>query len=95
MQSARGEDCLIRVPGYCSGIAESTVGCHYSLAGYFGRGLKAPGFMIAYGCFGCHCVVDFRINAPEFTRAEIKVMHLEGVLRTQAKLIDKGLMVIK
>jgi hypothetical protein len=83
-KDAKNKPCLIRLPG-CSGGGEDTALCHYSLSGYFGRGLKAPDEFGAYGCFQCHQHVDFRIPLPQgYTRDQVKLAFLEGILRTWA-----------
>jgi hypothetical protein len=86
-KEARGEDCQIRVPGFCNGNPETVVLCHYSLAGISGKGLKSPDDMAAWGCSACHDVVDFRCKGAEksYTRAEIRLMHAEGCFRTMAE----------
>lgn len=81
-QSARNQPCLIRLPG-CLHDAATTVLCHYSLAGYFGMGLKAPDALGAYGCANCHAIVDGRMARPAgYTRNDVRLAHAEGVMRT-------------
>jgi hypothetical protein len=86
-QSARGEDCLIRIPGYCNFNSETTVLCHKNGGG---AGMKSNDIHGAYGCSSCHDVIDGRIQT-EFTQDEIRVMFYEGIFRTQLILIDKEL----
>lgn len=90
-ESARGEDCLVRIPGVCNRNPETTVLAHYRLAGYCGTGIKPPDYMGAYACSACHDEIDERTNSG-YTRGNLKQFHLEGILRTQARLIEKGLM---
>ena len=79
---ARGQPCLIRLPG-CLHDAATTVLCHYSLPGYFGIGLKAPDQLGAFGCANCHAVVDGRMARPDgYTRNDVRLAHAEGVMRT-------------
>ena len=80
-QSARGMPCMIRVPGICNGNSDTTVLAHYRLSGYCGIGIKPPDEMAAWACSACHDAVDFRIKTP-FTRDELRLMHAEGVMRT-------------
>jgi len=86
---ARGKLCQIRVPGICDGNPETTVLAHYRLSGLSGMGIKAPDWAGAYSCARCHSMVDSGRSA-NFTRAELKQMHLEGVLRTLAMLEHDG-----
>ncbi len=83
---AKGQECMIRVPYYCSHNPETVVLCHSNLTGLSGMGMKAPDLCGAWGCSVCHDVVDFRIKAPEFSRLEIKLMHDEGIIRTLAEV---------
>lgn len=86
---AKGEACLIRVPGYCSFNPETTVGCHVRLAGVSGAGMKSPDCCIAFGCFECHQVVDGQ-RKSEFSYEERRLMLLEGMVRTQARMVELG-----
>lgn len=88
---AQGRDCLIRVPGYCNGNPETTVLAHARLIGISGMSLKVPDALGAHGCSDCHDVVDGR-RKTEFTPEQRRLMLLEGVLRTQAVLIELGLL---
>jgi hypothetical protein len=90
-ESARGQPCQIRVPSYCSGNPETVVACHYRLAGTCGVGMKPPDFLIAFGCAACHDCVDGRIRT-NYTRDELRLMHCEGVMRTQILLHKAGLL---
>lgn len=87
---ARNRPCQIRLPG-CDGGGETTVGCHYRLAGYCGTGIKPPSWMLAWGCNHCHSVVDGRdkiTHGP--SRDQIRLAHAEGVLRTLSALAELG-----
>ena len=88
---ARGEPCDIRVPGYCRGNPESVVCCHLRMPGISGYGLKAPDALAAHGCQPCHDVVDGR-TPTEFTHDQCRAMLIEGVMRTQYKLIKRGVL---
>ena len=91
-QSAKGENCALRIPGVCNGDCSTTVLCH---APYPGRGgMRDHDFFAAYGCSDCHDLID--------SRAASKIWHrindtpesawLRGIHETQMKLIAKGLM---
>ena len=86
---ARGRNCMIRVPDVCSFDPEQTVLTHYRLAGLCGTGIKPVDLIGAWGCDMCHSAVDGRIKTP-FTREELRLMHAEGVMRTQAELVRLG-----
>lgn len=85
---ARGKPCMIRIPQYCTGNPEETVACHVPLAGYHGTGIKMPPLFIAFGCAVCHDIVDGRRNARGYTAEDVRIAHLEGMIRTQAYILE-------
>ena len=91
-ESARGQECQIRLPG-CKSNPESVVWCHAngSAAGK-GIGMKSPDLLGAYGCSACHDVVDRRTPLPVGTfRDTVDLMFWEGHARSLRILIEKGL----
>lgn len=93
-RSARGEECLIQLPGADYHDPATTVLCHSNqLADGKGMGLKAPDTRAAYGCNYCHDVVDGRRPLPPGLTQEAMLQKFErGIARTQEKLKEKGLM---
>src|SRR5687768_11668022 len=92
-ESARNEDCQIRIPGVCNFNPETTVWCHGngSAAGK-GMWMKANDILGSYGCSSCHDVYDRRAPVPEgMTYMEVKLYFLEGLMRSLLILIKKGL----
>jgi len=84
-QAAKGQECQIRVPGYCERTTDTVVLCHYRLAGLSGAGLKPPDWLGAYGCATCHAIVDGRHKIkPPYDRDTLRLWHAEAVFRTQA-----------
>ena len=92
-QSAKGEECQIRIPGVCTHNPEQTVWCHANgLAAGKGVGLKAIDECGAYGCFACHNLYDRRIPAPRgMTRQDIESYFADGHFRSLVILKEKGL----
>jgi len=90
-ESARGEECEARIPGICNFNPETTVLAHMNGAG---MGMKASDHEAGYCCSDCHDAIDGR-TITVFTCDEITIMFYECIFRTQKKLIEKGLMVIK
>lgn len=85
-ESARGEDCALRIPGVCSFDSTTTVLCH---APYPGRhGSRKADFFAVYGCSKCHSHLDL----GECDSAAD--MWMPAIHETQAKLIEKGLMTV-
>lgn len=87
-RSARGRDCQIRIPGICNFNPETTVLAHYRLAGTCGMGMKPDDEQGAWACSACHDEVDRRTRQLDETEA--RLMHAEGVFRTQALLRKEG-----
>lgn len=81
-KQASGRDCTIRIPGACNHNPETSVLAHYRLAGTCGTGCKPDDMQAAIACSSCHDVIDGRVKT-DFSRDEIKLMHTEGILRTQ------------
>ena len=90
-QSARGQDCLVRVPGICNGNPETVVLAHINGGGV---GMKAHDIHGAYCCSDCHTFLDGGY-VKTVTREYRDLLHLEGVVRTQLKLIESGFIVVR
>lgn len=62
-QSARGEDCTLRLPG-CNHDPETTVLAHLRFFGWSGVAQKPHDFLAVYACSHCHDVIDGRTREP-------------------------------
>jgi hypothetical protein len=82
---ARDKPCMIRQPAVCNGNPETTVLCHLRMSGISGMGLKANDILAAWGCSACHSYVDTH-------GIDGRTALLEGMARTQARLIEMGLL---
>ena len=89
-QLAEGRECQVRIPMICNFDHNTTVLAHYSLNGISGRGIKSPDFLGAWCCSACHDYVDGRKQSANFNKTEIRLMHAEGVMRTQYELMKMG-----
>jgi len=87
-KSARGEPCMIRLEGCNAGPNNETV----ILAHLNGAGLalKAHDIHGAYSCYSCHDVLDGR-KPSSYEKEWLELIHLRGVIKTQEKMIEKGL----
>jgi hypothetical protein len=85
---AAGKPCMVRLPGICNGDTATTVLAHIRLAGITGGAQKAPDLLGAWACSACHNEVDRRTRKLELAYATL--CHLEGVMRTQYRLIKDG-----
>lgn len=94
-QSAKGEECQIRIPGVCNGNPETTVWAHAngSAAGK-GIGMKSPDILGAYACSFCHDAYDRRgTKLGGHPRQAIELMFWQGHARSVRILLDKGILV--
>ena len=89
-KSARGQDCQIRIPGFCNFDPATTVLCHLGGAG---AGMKSHDIHGAYGCYECHLIVDGQ-HMTYHSREQIKVWFFEAMVRTQLIELDMGLIEI-
>ncbi|MCK5236068.1 MAG: DUF1364 domain-containing protein [Deltaproteobacteria bacterium] len=90
-KSAKGEECQVRIPKVCNFNPETVVLAHLGGAG---MGMKANDIHGTYCCSACHDVIDGRVITG-YPSDSIRVMLLDGMVRTQLILIDKGLLVVK
>lgn len=90
-ESAKGEDCTVRLGGICNHNPETVVLAHLSGIRFgHGTGQKVNDIHGAYACSACHDAIDRRTH-KDLDTAWLKQAHLEGVIETQMKLIEKGL----
>lgn len=84
---AQGEECLLRVPGYCRYDKETTVACHSNrLRDGKGKGIKAHDWCIAFGCGPCHWFIDQSRAA-----AALKLSYfIPGLRLTRLRIIALG-----
>jgi hypothetical protein len=87
-KTAHGRECQIRYPGICNGNPETTVLAHLRMAGVTGIGHKSADLQAAWACSACHDEADRRTH--HLTLGIARLGFLEGVMRTQAKLIQEG-----
>jgi hypothetical protein len=90
-ESARGEDCTLRLPGICNWNNETTVFCHSNRLGD-GKGMGMKAKIGAYGCSSCHAVLDGQLPRPaHLTYEQVQGLFDNGVKATQSILERKGL----
>jgi hypothetical protein len=90
-ESARGQDCMIRLPSVCTHDPDTTVLAHFRMMGD-GMGRKPVDSRGAFACSACHDAVDSRMAIEGMNRGEVRLAHAEGVFRTQDWWITHGMM---
>jgi hypothetical protein len=92
-ESARGEECQVRIPGVCNFNPETTVWAHANgLAAGKGRGLKSPDALGTYACYACHAVIDGHARRPlGWDKVDVEIAFHQGHQRSFIILLEKGL----
>lgn len=92
-ESARGEECQVRIIGVCNHDSATVILAHPNNYGAGkGAGMKALDPLSAYCCSACHDVYDGRRGRPEGMRkTDVELAFHEGHQRTFVKLVAKGL----
>lgn len=92
--SARGEECTLRIHPYCNGNPETVVLCH--LPSGSGMGQKSPDWFAVYGCSSCHDIIDGRrdTDISVIHASAIKEAQQSALFRTWERMIEKGLIKI-
>lgn len=85
-KSAKGQSCLVRMPGLCNFNNETTVLAHLNGGGIGGKKSDLFG---AFCCSSCHDEIDRRTRVTDHAYAELA--HRQGVERTQQYWLDNGL----
>ncbi|RJG10937.1 DUF1364 domain-containing protein [Pseudomonas cavernicola] len=86
---ARDRECQVRLVGICNRDPATTVLAHYRLAGTCGMGVKPNNLQGAWACSACHDACDGRAKTG-YSQDELRLMHLEGVMRTIDILVREG-----
>ena len=88
--SARDQDCTLRIPGTCNFNPATTVLAHVP-CGQRGIGIKGPDVIAVYACSACHDALDKRIYGGEVDGWNV----IRALAETQLKLIELGLIKVK
>lgn len=91
--SARGEECLVRIPGVCTSDPEKTIWSHAPLgAAGKGRSIKALDLCGAFCCTACDAAIDGQAPLPAgYSRAQALEDWFMGHMRSLVRLRQKGL----
>ncbi|WP_321946556.1 nuclease domain-containing protein [Paraburkholderia sp. J10-1] len=93
--SARGEECTLRLPGICSYDREQTVWAHANILDggkALGKKLKRVDHLGAYACYFCHMILDGQAPRPAWmTRGFVLGCFERGMDTSRLILVRKGL----
>ena len=89
-ESARGQECQVRISWVCNRNSETTIWAHANgLAAGKGRGLKAPDILGSYCCSSCHDVVDGRVSRPKgMSKGDVELDFANGHYRSVVILVE-------
>ncbi|MCG5072259.1 nuclease domain-containing protein [Paraburkholderia tagetis] len=92
--SARDEECLVRLPGACTHDPRTTIWSHYrGEAGGKAGALKADDLCGAYACTVCDAIYDGQRKPPKgMTYADVVMAWFEGHIRSIVRLHAKGIL---
>jgi hypothetical protein len=91
-ESARGEECQVRIIGICTHDPATVIWSHARWdSGGKGGALKAIDLAGAYACTACDAAFDQLQNAHHLDRAQIDLDWFHGHLRSLVILKKKGL----
>lgn len=91
--SARGEDCTLRLIGICNNNPETVIFAHVGRRR--GMAIKCGDHFGVYACSSCHDAIDGRDRLPDSVAEELPDDILRALEETQEKLFDKGLLIAK
>lgn len=85
--SARGQQCQVRIPGVCNRNPETVILAHVGKGS--GMGQKCDDIHATYACSACHDVIDgrVRIGDPRINR----LYAYDAMVRTQKLLLEQEL----
>lgn len=86
--SAKNENCTLRISGVCNFNPETTVFAHINGAG---MGIKAHDIHGCYACSNCHTWIDEHRNSCTY---DADYDFFKAMIETQSILIQKGLIKI-
>lgn len=87
-QSARGEDCTLRIAGVCNHDPETVVFAHMNGGGMGTKHHDIHGF---FSCSSCHDFIDGRGGCTHDSRMNYSHEKLRAMVETQSKLLQKGI----
>lgn len=91
-ESARDEECQIRLIGVCNFDPATSVWCHAAGCDIKGIGQKTHDLLGAIGCSACHDVLDRRRKPPlGMMRDDVELSFWRGHARSILILKRKGI----
>lgn len=89
LDSAKGQPCELRLPGFCQGGTEATVSCHVRDDSY-GLGVKADDYSTFHGCSACNIAYDTGAWLGKISVEDMLRMVLRALQRTWRNRVERG-----
>ena len=90
-KSAHGETCSVYAPGVTQHDPDTVVFAHLNGSGI---GMKDSDLFGCYACAKCHAWLDYGYVLQNIPKSHRNAIHYEAIIRTQRKLLEKGLIKI-
>ena len=87
---AKGQECMLRLPGICNGNPETTVLAHIR-RGFYGMGIKPVDWAGVWCCSSCHDAYDRRSQAGT-QRSDLDAEMLRALCQQLAKYVEMGVL---
>ncbi len=84
--SARGQQCTVRLPSICNHDKSTTVFAHLNGVRH-GHGVGIKTLFGAYACSACHDFVDGRTPNKWVSKDYLRAAHLDGVIETMGYIL--------
>lgn len=91
-KSAKGQACLVRLPGVCNHDPATTVAAHIRIAGTCGMGIKPSDLLTVRACHACHDEIDRRTQI--LPADDVRLYVHEAHCRTLVEYEREGLIEI-
>jgi hypothetical protein len=88
LEMAQGRECMLRVPGVCTGDTATTVACHQNEGK--GMGQKQSDARSCWGCMACHRWYDQSGAKREVKRARFQLALLDQCIEYRRIASDPG-----
>ena len=87
---ARGQECMVRLPGICNRNPETVVLAHVRNQ-WFSRGSKPLDICGVWACMACHDCIDAREKNSSLSRAELEAYVLDALCRQLHHYAKEGI----
>lgn len=88
---AKGQECMLRLPGICNSNPETTVLAHVR-RGFYGMGIKPVDWCGVWCCSACHEAYDRHKPPRNYMPYEMEAEMLRALCQQLAKYVEMGVL---